>query len=64
MDALNMLLAHIDDKCPDIKVLYTLWLGDLTIEVMDKRTGKTHGRTFPGVTVDVINWVDKLQEAM
>lgn len=47
--------------CPDIKILYTLWLGSLTIEAMDTRTGKTFTRVFPGATSAVAQWLESLQ---
>lgn len=64
MDALTLCLKHAEDHCPDLKVLYTLWLADLTIEVQDMRTGETHGMTFPGATVAVTDWLDELQRRL
>lgn len=64
MGALDMILANAETSCPDIKVLYTLWLGMLTIEVMDTRTGETHSRTFPDASGAVQDWLVGLQEGV
>ena len=64
MNALDTIITWAEENCPAIKVLYTLWLGNLTIEVMDTRTGDTYTRIFEGATVNVRNWLAELQKGV
>jgi len=61
MNPLDMILHYAEEHCPDIKPVYTLWLGTLTIEVMDTRTGDTYTRIFAQADVNVRRWFDELQ---
>lgn len=64
MTALDSFIDRMENTHQDLKVLYTLWLGMLTIEVLDKRTGKPHMRTFAGLDSNVEHWFDDLQKGV
>ena len=64
MTTLDRFIERMENTYKDLKVLYTLWLGMLTIEVLDKRTGKPHMRTFPCLDSNVEHWFAELQKGV
>lgn len=64
-DPMDRVLDYVDRRCPDLKVIYTLFVcGDFTLEVADKRTNKSHTRMFPAIDSNVTRWLDELQKGV